>query len=323
MAEWLVEQGIAEERAILLADDEVRAAAWRWDDGLQAGLVADAVLVHRTKGARRGTARFADGAEALVDRLPADAAEGATIRLEVTRPAMGERGRTKLARARPSDLAVRPAPTLARQLGGRIVHRFPAGLWDELLAEAFAGEVGFAGGSLVLYATPAMVLVDVDGTLPALALAQGAVAPLAATLHRLDLGGPVGIDFPSLDAKADRRMVDEALGVALADWPHERTAANGFGFVQIVSRLVRPSLLHRAQLQPAQSAARWLLRRAEVAGEGGMAGGVVQLACHPAVAAQLQPDWLAELARRSGRRVEVAPDPRLAIGAPHAQIITR
>ena len=322
MAEWLVEQGIAEERAILWDGADAIAAAWQWSDGLRAGLVADAVLLHRAKGAGRGTARFANGEEALVDRLPAGAVEGAPMRLEVTRPAIGERGRTKLARARPSDGAA-VAPTLAQQLGGRVVHRLPAGSWDELMAEAFAGEVGFAGGALVLHATPAMVLVDVDGTLPPSALAQAAVKPLASALRRLDLGGSVGIDMPTLAQKAERRAIDEALEAALAGWPHERTAMNGFGFVQVVSRFTRVPLLHRAQLQPAESAARWLLRRAEVAAEAGIAGGAVALACHPAVADLLRPDWLAELARRTGREVRVTPDARLAIGAPHAQITER
>ncbi|WP_121116525.1 ribonuclease [Croceibacterium ferulae] len=322
MAEWLVEQGIAEERAILWDGADILAAAWQWSDGLRAGMVADAVLLRRAKGATRGTARFANGEEALVDRLPAGAVEGAPIRLEVTRPSIGERGRTKLARARRSDLST-IVPTLAQQLGGRPDHRFPAGPWDELMAEAFAGEVGFAGGSLVLHATPAMVLVDVDGTVPPPALAQAAVAPLAAALRRLDIGGSVGVDMPTLAQKTDRRMVDDALETVLAGWPHERTAMNGFGFVQIVSRFTRVSLLHRAQLHPAESAARWLLRRAEVAAETGIAGGMVALACHPMVAEQLRADWLAELARRTGREVRVTSDARLAIAAPHAQIIAR
>lgn len=322
MAEWLVEQGIAEERAILWDGADVLAAAWQWSGGLLAGLVADAVLLRRAAGASRGTARFANGQEALVDRLPAGAVEGAPIRLEVTRPAVGERGRTKLARARPSDASAM-MPTLVQQLGARPVHRLPGGEWDGLMAEAFAGEVGFPGGSLVLHATPAMVLVDVDGTLPSPALARAAIAPLAGALRRLDLGGSVGVDMPTLAQKADRRLVDEGLAAALAGWPHERTAMNGFGFVQIVSRFARVSLLHRVQLHPAESAARWLLRRAEVAAETGSAGGVMALACHPLVADQLRPDWLVELARRTGCEVQVAPDARLAISAPHAQIIAR
>lgn len=322
MAEWLVEDGIADERAILWDGSEAIAAAWRWRGGLQTGLVADATLLHRAQGATRGTARFPDGEEALVDRLPPGISEGATIRLEVTRPAIGERGRTKLARARPSDdpPAVR---TLAHQLGGRSVHRLPAGAWDDVMAEAFAGDVGFAGGSLVLHATPAMVLIDVDGPASPVALAQAAVVPLSVTFRRLDLGGSVGIDMPTLAQKTDRRAVDAALERALADWPHERTAMNGFGFVQVVSRLTRVSLLHRAQLQPAESAACWLLRRGEVAAEAGIPGGTVVLVCHPLVADRLRPDWLTELARRAGREVRVVPEARLAIGAPHAQITAR
>jgi len=319
MAEWLVEQGIGEERAILLHDGEAIAAATIWDDGLQPGLIADAVLVHRARGASRGTARFRDGEEALVDRLPPATPEGGRIRLEVTRPALGEAGRRKLARARPSEEAIRPPPRLAERLGGRLVHRFPGTIWDELLAEAFAGTIDFPGGALVLHATPAMVLIDVDGTLPASALAAAAVTPLAGAVRRLDLGGAIGIDFPTLATKDQRRVVDSALDAALAGWPHERTAMNGFGFVQLVSRLERVSLLHRAQLQPAASAARWLLRRAE-----GLEGaGAIHLACHPVVAALLRPEWLDELARRSGRMVQVGADARLAITAPHAQMIPR
>ena len=56
------------------------------------GQVEVAVLISRTAGNRRGTARFASGEEALVDRLPPSASEGGPIRLEVTRPPLGEHG---------------------------------------------------------------------------------------------------------------------------------------------------------------------------------------------------------------------------------------
>jgi len=324
MTTWHVEERIGEHRAIRLEGDRIVATRVEWPEELAVGLIADATLVSRSSGSRRGTARFAGGEEALVDKLPPSASEGAPIRLEVTRPALGERGRRKLARARPSDAAPRPAPTLAESLRAqghevRVVREFPGGDGAELAAEAFAAEVAFRGGSLQFSPTPAMLLVDVDGVLAPRALALAAVAPLAEALRRFDIGGSIGIDFPTLAAKEDRRAVDEALAGALADWPHERTAMNGFGFVQLVTRLERPSLLHRAAFQRAGMAARNLLRRAE----GLQGAGALLLSGHPAIEAQLRPEWLAELARRTGREVRWEARPTLALEAPQAQLVPR
>ena len=61
-----------------------------------------------------------------------------------------------------------------------------------------------------------------------------------------------------------------------------------------------------------------LLRRGELA-EG--AGPRLLLRAHPAVADRLAPEWLAELARRSGRKVEVERDAMLALDAGHAQVL--
>jgi hypothetical protein len=162
-----------------------------------------------------------------------------------------------------------------------------------------------------------MLLVDIDGTLSPRALALAAVPPLAAALRRFDLGGSIGVDFPTLPAKGDRKAVDDALSEALTGWPHERTAMNGFGFVQIVARLQRPSLLHRAAFRPAATAVRLLLRRAEAL-EG---AGAILLAGHPALEPELTSDILAQLARRSGKEVRWEPRGTLAVEAPQAQLV--
>ena len=48
MAEWLVEDGIGEERAFRLSNDEIEELRLRWPaQGLLAGMVADAALLER------------------------------------------------------------------------------------------------------------------------------------------------------------------------------------------------------------------------------------------------------------------------------------
>ena len=320
MAEWLVEEGIAEHRAVLLDGGQIIAARIDWPGALAKGQVEDAALIARTAGSPRGTARFASGEEALVDRLPREASEGAALRLEVIRAAIAEAGRTKLAQARPSASVPRAAPTLAEALraeghAAKVVRQFPECDWDELWDEAWDGTAAFAGGSLHFAPTPAMTVIDIDGMLPPRELARAAIQPLAQALRRFDLAGNIGIDFPTLEAKADRRAVDTALDELLADWPHERTAMNGFGFVQIVARLSRPSLLQRLRFDRAGAAARRLLRRAERVSEPG----ALLLTCHPAVRAALRPEWLDLLARRSGRTIHFGEDPGLALAAGFAQ----
>jgi hypothetical protein len=277
---------------------------------LAAGQVEQATLIARAAGSPRGTARFANGEEALVDRLPQGASEGSALLLEVTRGAMPEHGRVKLAQARPSAGPPRPAPLI-----GKPLNAFPRCDWDELWDEAADGEVTFAGGRLHFALTPAMTVIDIDGDLRGRELALAAIPALAAALRRFDLGGNIGIDFPTLEAKADRRAVDEALAAALGAWPHERTAMNGFGFVQLVARLVRPSLLHHVQLGRREASARRLLRRAERTQEPG----ALLLTSHPAVQVKLREDWLTELSRRTGREVRLASDPTLALSAAFAQ----
>lgn len=320
MAEWLVEDGIGETRAILVEAGRVVAARLEWPGKLVAGEVADATLTSRHGGSRRGTVLFPSGEEALIDGLPPAASEGAPVRALVTRSALAETGRLKRAQARFTERPPRPAPPLLERLRGegtpaRAAMRFPEDPWPEIIAEAVDGLLAFEGGSILITPTPAMTLIDIDGDIAPRALALAAVPAIAAAIGRFDLAGSIGIDFPTLERKEDRRAVDESLAAALRRWPHQSTAMNGFGFVQLVAKLERASIIQRVRQDPAGAAARLLLRRAESVREPG----VLLLSAHPQVCAALGRSWLDELARRTGRTIRLREDSGLALEGGFAQ----
>ena len=314
--EWLIEEGIGETRALLVEGERVLAAKLMWPGELAAGTRTSGKLSAKLRGTRRGVALLDDGREALVDHLPATATEGQRLDLVITRAPLAERGRLKRAQARVAGAEAPTPPPACSE--GRVVRRFPQGLWEEVWHAASAASLDFPGGEILVSGTPAMTVIDIDGIGAPRDVALAAVPAIARALDWFDLGGNIGIDFPTLAAKADRRAVDEALGAALDHWPHERTAMNGFGFVQLVARLEGPSLLHRFATSRTGLCARLALRIAERA-EGH--GAVIALRVHPALKAKLKPEWLAELERRTGRTVRVETDPGLALEAPSAQIL--
>ena len=103
--------------------------------------------------------------------------------------------------------------------------------------------------------TPAMTLFDVDGALPPAELALAGAAAAARAIRRFGLGGSIGIDLPTLADRADRQAAAAAFDSVLPP-PFERTAVNGFGFLQIVRRRERASIAEIVQGDPAGAAAR-------------------------------------------------------------------
>ena len=295
-------------------------AAIELPSGVRAGAVVEARLRKILVPGRRGIAELSDGSEALVEPLDPRLTEGAEFRAEIAREAVPEAGRDKLAKARATDAELRPGPSLAERIGSHTAvtlhgpDRFEAAGWSELLEEAMRGEIAFAGGALRMSLTPAMTLFDVDGGLAPAELAKAGAAAAARAIRRFGLGGSIGIDLPTVPDKADRQAAAAEIDRLLPQ-PFERTAVNGFGFVQIVRRRERPSIPEIVQADPAEAAARALLRRAQRAsGHGRLA---VQAA--PAVIARIEAAWLERLRREAGAEVALQPDASLSISAGHVQ----
>ncbi len=333
MAEALVDHGIGETRALVVDGGAVvEAHVERAGDGLRAGDIRVARLAHILIPGRRGIVT-ADGHEALLEPLPPALTEGARLRVEVVREALPEAGRARLAKVRAlpdPDGPLVAGPALAARLtaaGHRLrdVTRFPrdelgASGWDEVAESAASGHVAFDGGLLTIAPTPAMTVIDVDGAGEGVTLAEAAARAAAAAIRRFDLTGSIGIDFPTLGHRAARLRLGEVLDSALPP-PFERTAVNGFGFVQIVRPRLRASLVERLRLEPVETAALTLLRHALHA----TGPGLRELAAAPAVTAWLsaRPALLAELERRTGAPTRLRADPGLAIAAGHAAVVPR
>ncbi|WP_340586812.1 ribonuclease [Erythrobacter alti] len=322
MAEWQVEESFGESRALLIENDRVLAARLGWRTSICAGAIVMAKVISRRPSSSRGLCRTADGFEVNVPDLPREATEGSDVRLIIHREPMAEKGRLKRAQGRHFHDQAPPLPSTSVLDLGKHVHRLPQGMWEEVWSAASDGELPFPNGKLLLSVTPAMSLIDIDGHGSPKELALAAIPAILQAIHWFDLGGSIGIDFPTLEAKVDRKAIDSALAQALDDWPHERTAMNGFGFVQIVARMEMPSLLHRFTYSRPDACARFLLRQAQLVKEPG----ALLLTCHPAVRHAIPDDWLIELAESTGRGLDdVRFETRraLALDAGFAQAVAR
>ena len=318
LPEWLIERGIGETRAALVDNGEILEARVELDGSVTAGSIIAARLVSIGTNGRNAIARDAGGTEYLLPRGAAGVNEGAALNIEVTREAIPGAEPWKRPLAKLSDHPARLTAALEERLGGRVLppHNDEIGAagWEELVDEARSGIVTFAGGELRISSTPAMTLIDVDGFLPPGELAVHGATEAARAIRRLDIGGSIGIDLPTARSKAARQSAAAAIDAHLLQ-PFERTAVNGFGFVQIVRPRLRPSFLELAQDRAAYET-RALLRRISIE-----AAGPKRLIAHPAIIAVLnaRPNWLDALARQVGGGVSLRAEPNLPMSGAYAE----
>lgn len=276
MPEWLYEEGIGENRAALVEGGEIVAAEIERDDPwLRAGSVRRARYDAHLVGRRQAVVKLEGGGEAVLSPVPERIGPGSRFTVEVAREFfMSPVGASKQMRVRivPDDTPLREGPTLLDRISSqgqrvRTLRSFEPDLleqagWSELLEEAETGFMKFSGGSLDIHLAPAMTLIDVNGILePPLLAIEGAKAA-ARAINRLRLSGSIGIDLPTVPERGSRKQAAEAVDPIIRS-KFERTAVNGFGFLQIVMRQERASLMHFMQGERPRSAALSLLRRAE------------------------------------------------------------
>ncbi len=310
LPERWIEHGIGESRSVLIQDKLIVEARV-----LREGIVpAGTVLAARLLTSERLAVASADGREYLLPKGAPGVTEGASLTIEVTREALAGAEPWKRPLARVSEAP--PGPSQQMPSGRNLDFPSPiddleAAGWSDLLDEARSGIISFPGGELRVSPTPAMTLIDVDGHLPAERLALAAAAAAARAIRRHGIGGSIGVDLPTVGGKAARQAIAEAFDANLPQ-PYERTALNGFGFLQIVRRRTCANLFELAA-DGAPFEARALLRRAarEV--------GATTLVAAPAVIAAIRPEWAGLLEKQVGGIVTLRADKDLAMSAGYAQ----
>ncbi|MGK2911522.1 MAG: ribonuclease [Sphingobium sp.] len=328
MAEWLYEEGIGEARAALIEKGRIVEAQIERDNRMVlAGAAAHGKLVRTLIPKKRGIVRLDTGEEVLLEPIPPKTAEGSMVIVDILRAAIPEEGRARDAKHAKGRMAApgtkpHPGPSLLQRLRDTAIpivpcpaheeDRLEAHGWSELLEEAASGEVGSEDAALRIFPTPAMVLIDVDGSLPPAQLGPKGAKLAAMAIRRMGLTGSIGIDLPTMNNK-DERLIAAAQVDKYLPQPFERTAVNGFGFIQIIRKRERASLMELLRQDPALNAAMALLRRAERHG----AGGPVTIVGAPAVIGLLHknPEWLEQLGARRGGLVTLRGEPTLALSA--------
>lgn len=322
MPEWLVERGIGETRAALVDGGEIVEARIELDGTVPAGSLIAGKLTNVGRDGRNALVLSDEGTLYLLPRGAPGVAEGAPVTIEVTREAIPGAEPWKRPLAKLADAQPRRAPPLDERLGGRTVV-FPSATdalgaegWDDLLEQARSGRVMFNGGELRISPTPAMTLIDVDGTLSPEKLAVAGASEAGKAIRRLDIGGSIGIDLPTSGSKAARLAAAAAIDAAVPQ-PFERTAVNGFGFVQLVRTRTRASLVELAQDRSAFEA-RALLRRTAFSPPGAK-----RLVAHAGIVAVLERNraWIDDLERQVGGAIELRANAALPMSGGYAETL--
>lgn len=285
LAEWLYEEGIGENRAMLI--DKGRVTKIRIERNFgefktpKCGLITKAKLTK--KHGNGGFITLDDGGlddgTAIIKKWPQNTGqntgqntEGAIINVEIVRETLYERTRIKPAIAIASERDVRKAPTLrdnilSSQINVRQCYPHEGDIfaqygWYELTGQAEQSLYNFADGRLIIDIVSAMTVIDVDGDADNLSLAKNAAKAAARAIILYDLQAMIGIDFPALDTKNDRITVAQIFDDAM-EGPCERTAINGFGFMQIIMKQQRPSVIALLARNKKANIALDIMRKAE------------------------------------------------------------
>ena len=307
MPDWLVERGIGEDRFVRIADGRITDARIHLEGSPRAG----EVLPARLTAIRPQAIAQADGVDFLIPAGAAGHCEGAAMSIEVTRESIPGAEPWKRPLARVVDHPTAPAsPEIPTVPFPTPDDQLAAAGWSDLIDEARSGLVDFSGGQLRVSLTPAMTLIDVDGHLPPEMLAKVAAGAVPDAIRRHCIGGSIGVDFPTVAGKSARQAIGEGIDAGLSK-PFERTAVNGFGFLQIVRPRRHPSLFELAADRAAFEA-RVLFRSAA------RHVGAVTLTAHPAVIAAIRPEWTERLSRQVGGGVALRADASLPMSGGHA-----
>ena len=323
MPEWLYEEGIGENRAILVEDDAILEAAIEIPSETRVGAVVTGHIREFLDQWRLVWVHTRSG-DVAIRNPPEGLTKGQLVRVEILREEILEPNNPKSLIGQITDDAARDGPTLAqrigayKQLGTGGEDLFEQAGWSDLLEEAISGDIPFDGGELRVSLTPAMTLIDVDGRLPPAQLAVAGARAAAQTIRRHGITGSIGVDLPTTSSRQERHDAAAAFDAVLPK-PFERTAVNGFGFMQIVRKRERESVPEMLRNSPVPSAARALLRRAERT--PGVGARLLIASSDVIDLLQSRQEWLEELRKRIGAGVRLQVKTGLSTWSFHVQAV--